>query len=98
MKLKIMLTTFDIEVNSWQADLVPYDFWGTRSSDWSQKLRIKDQKVNFYECPYCGSRETEVVETRDSEDLETIRRRRNVSGARKDLRLTKDWKYQLDRH
>ncbi|MBI2430878.1 MAG: transcriptional repressor NrdR [Candidatus Levybacteria bacterium] len=28
-------------------------------------------------CPYCGSHETEVVETRDSEDLETIRRRRN---------------------
>lgn len=28
-------------------------------------------------CPYCGSAETEVVETRDSEDLETIRRRRN---------------------
>ncbi|MBI4097724.1 MAG: transcriptional repressor NrdR [Candidatus Levybacteria bacterium] len=28
-------------------------------------------------CPYCGSVETEVVETRDSEDLETIRRRRN---------------------
>lgn len=28
-------------------------------------------------CPYCGSRETEVVETRDSEDLETIRRRRS---------------------
>jgi transcriptional repressor NrdR len=27
-------------------------------------------------CPYCGSRQTEVVETRDSEDLETIRRRR----------------------
>lgn len=27
-------------------------------------------------CPYCGSRETEVVETRDSEDQETIRRRR----------------------
>lgn len=27
-------------------------------------------------CPYCGSEETEVVETRDSEDLETIRRRR----------------------
>lgn len=27
-------------------------------------------------CPYCASRETEVVETRDSEDLETIRRRR----------------------
>jgi len=28
-------------------------------------------------CPYCGSAETEVVETRDSEDLETIRRRRS---------------------
>ncbi len=27
-------------------------------------------------CPYCGSRETEVVETRDSLDLDTIRRRR----------------------
>ncbi len=27
-------------------------------------------------CPYCGGRQTEVVETRDSEDLETIRRRR----------------------
>lgn len=27
-------------------------------------------------CPYCGSHDTEVVETRDSEDLETIRRRR----------------------
>lgn len=27
-------------------------------------------------CPYCGSKNTEVVETRDSEDLETIRRRR----------------------
>ncbi len=27
-------------------------------------------------CPYCGSREIEVVETRDSEDLDIIRRRR----------------------
>src|SRR3989338_10967299 len=27
-------------------------------------------------CPYCDSRDTEVVETRDSEDSETIRRRR----------------------
>jgi len=27
-------------------------------------------------CPYCGGADTEVVETRDSEDLETIRRRR----------------------
>jgi transcriptional repressor NrdR len=34
-------------------------------------------------CPYCGSRETEVVETRDSEDLETIRRRRNCTKCEK---------------
>lgn len=27
-------------------------------------------------CPYCGGNKIEVVETRDSEDLETIRRRR----------------------
>jgi transcriptional repressor NrdR len=27
-------------------------------------------------CPYCGSKETEVVETRESEDLDAIRRRR----------------------
>lgn len=28
-------------------------------------------------CPYCGSKESEVVETRDSEDLDAIRRRRS---------------------
>ena len=28
-------------------------------------------------CPYCGNKQTEVVETRDNEDLETIRRRRS---------------------
>lgn len=27
-------------------------------------------------CPYCGSKDSEVVETRDNEDLDTIRRRR----------------------
>lgn len=27
-------------------------------------------------CPYCGKKESEVVETRDSEELNTIRRRR----------------------
>lgn len=27
-------------------------------------------------CPYCASKQTEVVETRDNEDLEMIRRRR----------------------
>ena len=28
-------------------------------------------------CPYCGSRLSEVVETRDNEELDTIRRRRS---------------------
>lgn len=28
-------------------------------------------------CPYCGGRDIEVVETRDNEELETIRRRRS---------------------
>lgn len=28
-------------------------------------------------CPYCGTKQTEVVETRDSEELATIRRRRS---------------------
>ena len=28
-------------------------------------------------CPYCGERNSEVVETRDNEDMETIRRRRS---------------------
>lgn len=37
-------------------------------------------------CPYCGAVETEVVETRDSEDLETIRRRRQC--AKCDKRFT----------
>ncbi len=27
-------------------------------------------------CPYCGSKDSEVVETRDSSDMDTIRRRR----------------------
>lgn len=35
------------------------------------------------QCPYCGSRETEVVETRDSEDLGTIRRRRSCVACEK---------------
>jgi transcriptional repressor NrdR len=28
-------------------------------------------------CPYCGHKQTEVIETRDNEELETIRRRRS---------------------
>ena len=34
-------------------------------------------------CSYCGSKDTEVVETRDSEDLETIRRRRECLSCKK---------------
>ena len=34
-------------------------------------------------CPYCGLTDTEVVETRDSEDLETIRRRRECGQCNK---------------
>lgn len=35
------------------------------------------------QCPYCASNETEVVETRDSEDLATIRRRRECVSCKK---------------
>ncbi len=34
-------------------------------------------------CPYCGNNQTEVVETRDNEELETIRRRRSCSNCGK---------------
>ncbi len=34
-------------------------------------------------CPYCGSKESEVVETRDSEDLDAIRRRRSCTSCQK---------------
>ncbi len=34
-------------------------------------------------CPYCGSSENDVVETRDSEDLDTIRRRRECRKCQK---------------
>lgn len=34
-------------------------------------------------CPYCGEKESEVVETRDSEDLSTIRRRRECLKCKK---------------
>lgn len=39
--------------------------------------------VKSMKCPYCGSDKTEVVETRDSEDLETIRRRRECLSCEK---------------
>lgn len=34
-------------------------------------------------CPYCGNKGSEVVETRDSEDMDTIRRRRSCLGCSK---------------
>ncbi len=34
-------------------------------------------------CPYCGSAESEVVETRGSEDVDTIRRRRECLKCKK---------------
>lgn len=34
-------------------------------------------------CPYCGSSDTEVVETRASEDVDTIRRRRECLKCKK---------------
>ncbi|HEX7041836.1 MAG TPA: transcriptional regulator NrdR [Patescibacteria group bacterium] len=34
-------------------------------------------------CPYCGDSQTEVVETRDNEELETIRRRRSCTSCGK---------------
>lgn len=34
-------------------------------------------------CPFCGSQESEVVETRDSEDLDAIRRRRTCLGCQR---------------
>lgn len=34
-------------------------------------------------CPYCGSRESEVVETRESSDMDTIRRRRSCLACNK---------------
>lgn len=34
-------------------------------------------------CPYCGNNQTEVVETRDNDELETIRRRRSCNNCGK---------------
>lgn len=34
-------------------------------------------------CPYCGSKESEVIETRESADMDTIRRRRSCLSCEK---------------
>jgi len=39
-------------------------------------LGIDTSSSVFMKCPYCGSIDSEVVETRASEDVDTIRRRR----------------------
>lgn len=36
----------------------------------------RKKSENFMHCPYCGKKESEVVETRESGDLDAIRRRR----------------------
>jgi len=68
--------------------LVPYDFFGTISSVCDLHLRLINpnawcRKKQDMKCPYCGSKDLEVVETRDSEDLETIRRRRECLSCQK---------------
>lgn len=42
-------------------------------------IKLKGAKQRYMKCPYCGDKDTEVVETRDSEDLGTIRRRRECT-------------------
>lgn len=44
------------------------------------KQKTKASGGNFYigmHCPYCGNKQSEVVETRESADMDTIRRRRS---------------------
>ena len=62
-----------------------YHFFGTISSVLRKHQRLIKEQVSKQDmkCPYCGSKETEVVETRDSEDLETIRRRRECISCKK---------------
>lgn len=43
----------------------------------------KSRIVQCMRCPYCGSKQTDVVETRDSDDLGSIRRRRSCNGCTK---------------
>lgn len=45
--------------------------------------RQSRQYLNFMKCPYCGLDNSEVIETRDCDDLETIRRRRQCQGCEK---------------
>lgn len=54
-------------------DVVPYSDYYTICSE---KKCIREDSRIVMKCPYCGSKETDVVETRDNEELDTIRRRR----------------------
>ncbi len=49
-------------------DVVAYYFYCTRSGN---------KQNSIMHCPYCGSKDSEVVETRESSDMDTIRRRRS---------------------
>ena len=65
-----------------RADVVSYYFFGTISSVLGHQKRLISKigaKHEDMKCPYCGNQDTEVVETRDSEDLGTIRRRRECA-------------------
>ena len=43
-------------------------------------------------CPFCGSEDTGVVDTRPVEETNSIRRRRECGSCKKRLRHTKRWK------
>jgi transcriptional repressor NrdR len=62
-------------------DLASYHFSGTISSVYLT-LNTSKLKINM-KCPFCGSKDIEVVETRDSDDLDTIRRRRECLTCKK---------------
>lgn len=47
-----------------------------RQAGKAQNRERKKRQRRGMKCPYCGNNQTEVVETRDNEELETIRRRR----------------------
>ena len=67
-------------------DVVHYYFCSTRSSVSTireatrlgrGRIAIARSATRYImHCPYCGNRDTEVVETREVQDLDTIRRRR----------------------
>lgn len=53
-------------------------FFATTCRQHEKGTKTEREKRNRrgMKCPYCGNNQTEVVETRDNEELKTIRRRR----------------------